>query len=202
MGVFVCRCKDSLGWATELDDFLAKLTDKPDVVHVESLPSACVPEGTAGILRTIREHGLTRVVLASCVCCPLDFICSSCTDQRSRLKSALFNATGISRAMVETCNLRGEVLRLLQEDPGLALDRFQGLIERSIGRAESPQVPADPGSSLQFHHGGHRRFRSHRGPAPYLWLKPGWRCSFLDQLTDLLRPPWFTQTSIVFSDQR
>lgn len=135
IGVFVCRCNDSLGWTGELDNYLAELTEHPHVVHVETIPSACVAEGTAGMLRTIRQYGLTRLVLASCVCCPLDFICSSCTDQRSRLKSALFNATGVSRAMVETCNLRGEVLRLLCDDPKLALQRFKGLIERSLGRA-------------------------------------------------------------------
>jgi NADPH-dependent glutamate synthase beta subunit-like oxidoreductase/NAD-dependent dihydropyrimidine dehydrogenase PreA subunit len=150
IGVFVCRCNDSLGWTTELDDYLAGLEDQPDVLHVEALPSACVAEGTTGILRTIREHGLTRVVLASCVCCPLDFVCSSCTDQRSRLKSALFNATGISRSMVETCNLRGEVLRFLPDDPGLTLDRFQGLIERSIGRARGLKSLPAPARRYNF----------------------------------------------------
>jgi len=37
--------------------------------------------------------------------------------------------------MAETCNLRGEVLSLLHSHPDLALDRFKGLIERSIKRA-------------------------------------------------------------------
>jgi len=134
IGIFVCRCSDSLGWIREFDDYLGQLAGTPSVVHVETVPAACVAEGTAGILRTIRQYGLTRVVLASCVCCPLDFICSSCTDQRSRLKSTLFNATGVSRAMVETCNLRGEVLRILREDPVLAMQRFKGLIQRSLGR--------------------------------------------------------------------
>jgi heterodisulfide reductase subunit A-like polyferredoxin len=87
------------------------------------------------MVRTIREKGITRVVLASCVCCPLNFVCSACTDQKTRLKSALFNGTGISRAMVETCNLRGEVLRLVKTDPALALSGFKGLITRSIDRS-------------------------------------------------------------------
>ncbi len=150
IGVFVCRCYDSLGWSGEFDNYLNELTGQPHVVHVEAMPSACVAEGTAGMLRTIRQHGLTRVVLASCVCCPLDFICSSCTDQRSRLKSALFNATGVSRAMVETCNLRGEVLRLLQDDPGLALDRFKGLIKRSLGRATRLKSLPSPARRYDF----------------------------------------------------
>jgi heterodisulfide reductase subunit A-like polyferredoxin len=75
------------------------------------------------------------VVLASCVCCPHDFVCSACTDQRTRLKTALFRGTGISRAMVETCNLRGEVLRRMKDDPSIAVNDFKGLIGRAINRA-------------------------------------------------------------------
>ena len=83
------------------------------------------------VQNAIREKNLTRVVLASCVCCPLDFNCTACTDQRSRLKDALFNGTGISRAMVETCNVRGEVLRWLEED---------GFVERRSFNTVPPHV--------------------------------------------------------------
>ncbi len=147
MGVFVCRCNDALGWSADLSDYVAGLCEQPHIEHAEVLSSACTPEGSAALIRTIREKGLTRVVLASCVCCPLDFICSACTDQRSRLKHALFSGTGISRAMVETCNLRGEVLRLLKTDPVLAEKRFKGLIERSIHRTfrlKALPAPARP----------------------------------------------------------
>jgi NADPH-dependent glutamate synthase beta subunit-like oxidoreductase/NAD-dependent dihydropyrimidine dehydrogenase PreA subunit len=134
IGIFVCRCNDSLGWKPELDQFVSNLTQNPSVEYTEIVPSACTPDGSASILRTIREKGLTRFVLASCVCCPLDLICSACTDQRTRLKNTLFHGTGINRAMAETCNLRGEVLSLLHSDPDLAVKRFNGLIERSINR--------------------------------------------------------------------
>ena len=147
LGVFVCRCNDALGWSADLSDYVAGLCGQPHIEHAEVLSSACTPEGSAALIRTIREKGLTRVVLASCVCCPLDFICSACTDQRSRLKHALFSGTGISRAMVETCNLRGEVLRLLKTDPALAEMRFKGLIERSIHRTfrlKALPAPARP----------------------------------------------------------
>jgi NADPH-dependent glutamate synthase beta subunit-like oxidoreductase/NAD-dependent dihydropyrimidine dehydrogenase PreA subunit len=147
MGVFVCRCNDALGWSSDLSDYVAGLCEQPHIEHAQVLSSACTPEGSAALIRTIREKGLTRVVLASCVCCPLDFICSACTDQRSRLKHALFSGTGISRAMVETCNLRGEVLRLLKSDPVLAKKRFKGLIARSIHRTfrlKALPAPARP----------------------------------------------------------
>jgi ferredoxin len=147
LGVFVCRCNDALGWSADLSDHVVGLCKQPHIEHAEVLSSACTPEGSAALIRTIREKGLTRVVLASCVCCPLDFICSACTDQRSRLKHALFSGTGISRAMVETCNLRGEVLRLLKSDKALAEKRFKGLIERSIHRTfglKALPAPARP----------------------------------------------------------
>ncbi|MDX9835111.1 MAG: FAD-dependent oxidoreductase, partial [Desulfobulbus sp.] len=127
IGVFVCRCSDSLGWLDGMDDFLAGLgAANPDIIHVEALPAACVREGSLAIIRAVREKAITRMVLASCVCCPLNFACSACTDQRSRLKNSLFHGTGISRSMVETCNLRGEVLRLVEANPQLALERFKG----------------------------------------------------------------------------
>jgi heterodisulfide reductase subunit A-like polyferredoxin len=99
--------------------------------------AACISDGTETIIRTAREKGLTRIVLASCVCCPLNFVCSACTDQRSRLKHSLFHGTGISRSMVETCNLRGEILRLVETNPQLAMKRFKGLLHRSIERVKS-----------------------------------------------------------------
>ncbi|MEJ5349704.1 MAG: FAD-dependent oxidoreductase [Desulfosoma sp.] len=150
IGVFVCRCNDSLGWSEAMTDYVTSLRDRPDIVHAEVLPSACNPEKTRYLVQTIREKGLTRVVLASCVCCPLDFVCSACTDQRSRLKSALFNATGISRAMVETCNLRGEALRFLAQGQDIAFERFKGLLERSIGRTRKLKPMPAPARPYNF----------------------------------------------------
>jgi NADPH-dependent glutamate synthase beta subunit-like oxidoreductase/NAD-dependent dihydropyrimidine dehydrogenase PreA subunit len=150
LGVFVCRCNDAFGWSDGLDAYVNGLMDRPNVQHAEVTASACTPEGSASILRAVREKGLTRLVLASCVCCPLDFVCSACTDQRSRLKDALFKGTGISRAMVETCNVRGEALRFLRNDPSLAADRFTGLIERSIGRARNLKTMPAPARPYNF----------------------------------------------------
>ena len=135
IGVFACRCNDSLGWSVEMTEYVAGLVDLPEVVYSETITSACNPEGVNAILAGVRDHGLTRIVLASCVCCPLNYVCSACTDQRSRLKEGLFTGTGISRSMVQTCNLRGEVLRLTHKDPVLALKKFKGLIDRSISVA-------------------------------------------------------------------
>ena len=150
LGIFICRCNESLGWLEDMNAYTDALKLKADVVHAEIISSACVPEGSSQILRTIREKGITRVVLASCVCCPLNFVCSACTDQKSRLKDALFTGTGVSRSMVETCNLRGEVLRIIRQNASLALNRFTGLIERSIKRAIKLKPLPSPARNYNF----------------------------------------------------
>ncbi|MCL2341288.1 MAG: FAD-dependent oxidoreductase, partial [Proteobacteria bacterium] len=144
IGVFACRCNDSFGWLDAMSEHLASLAAAhADIVHTETLTSACVPEGIQAIIRATREKDITRIVLASCVCCPLNFVCSACTDQRSRLKTGLFHGTGISRSMVETCNLHGEILRLVAAKPEQALQRFKGLLGRSIKRTRAlKQLPA------------------------------------------------------------
>ncbi len=150
VGVFVCRCNDSLGWDPELEKFIYSLAESSGIDYAQSIGSACSPEGAGSILRTIREKGLTRIVLASCVCCPLDFVCSACTDQRSRLKAAIFQGTGITRAMAETCNLRGEALGLLKTDPALAIARFKGLLKRSIRRCTHLKSLPTPARQYNF----------------------------------------------------
>jgi NADPH-dependent glutamate synthase beta subunit-like oxidoreductase/Pyruvate/2-oxoacid:ferredoxin oxidoreductase delta subunit len=135
MGVFACRCNNALGWIPEMDAHLKRLNQSSQIICAEAVPSACISEGITHILNTVRDRQLTRVVLASCVCCPLNFVCSACTDQRSRLKEALFSGTGLSRSMVQTINLRGEVLRHVAKNPDLALSHFAGMLARSIHHA-------------------------------------------------------------------
>ena len=150
VGVFACRCNDAYGWNADMTEYVERLRDQEDIVHAEVMPSACIPEGISHIIRVIRDKGITRVALASCVCCPLDFVCSACTDQRSRLKDTLFKGTGVSRSMVETCNMRGEALLFLRHDENLALERFTGLMERSIQRAKKLKPLPTPPRAYNF----------------------------------------------------
>ncbi|HDP81416.1 MAG TPA: 4Fe-4S dicluster domain-containing protein, partial [Spirochaetes bacterium] len=150
IGVFVCRCNDSLGWTGGMDACLNGLAGIGDIAWAGTVTAACVPDGYQQIIRTVREMGLTRVVLASCVCCSLNLVCSSCTDQRSRLKQALFSATGISRSMVEMVNIRGEALRLVKKSPSLAEERFASLIETSLRRARRLKPLPAPARNYNF----------------------------------------------------
>jgi len=52
--------------------------------------------------------------------------------------------------MVETCNLRGEVLRLQSHDPALAQERFTGLLDRTIQRARRGKPLPMPHRTYNF----------------------------------------------------
>ena len=54
----------------------------------------------------MKKHRLNRVILASCACCPLEFQCISCNDQRNRTRIHLFDKHGLDRSTFEMINLR------------------------------------------------------------------------------------------------
>jgi heterodisulfide reductase subunit A-like polyferredoxin len=52
--------------------------------------------------------------------------------------------------MVQMCNVRGEVLRLLEKDPATAVNLFKGIIMRSVGRARKLKPFPAPVRSYNF----------------------------------------------------
>ncbi len=150
IGIFVCKCNESLGWLPDMDRYAEKLNSFEHVVHAEVMNAACIPEGVSSIVKTVRDKGITRLILGSCVCCPLNFYCSACTDQRSRLKYGLFNATGVTASMVVTRNIRGEALALLKKEPLQAMRKFEGLLERSVKAARNLEPFSSPARNYNF----------------------------------------------------
>jgi heterodisulfide reductase subunit A-like polyferredoxin len=78
----------------------------PEVAHSEMVFSACHPSGSDRIATAVKKHRLNRVILASCACCPLEFQCISCNDQRNRTRIHLFDERGLDRSSFEMINLR------------------------------------------------------------------------------------------------
>ncbi len=118
LGVFLCTCNGTLAPAAVLDRILEMARRVPETVHSQLLVSACHPQGAATIAETVRSQGLNRVILASCACCPLEFQCISCNDQRNRARLHLFDEQGLDRSLFEMVNLRDCLAggRLSQED--------------------------------------------------------------------------------------
>lgn len=106
LGVFLCTCNGTMAPAAVLAQVLELAQKGPEVAHAEMIFSACHPRGSDRIAAAVREHRLTRVILASCACCPLEFQCISCNDQRNRTRIHLFDEHGLDRSSFEMINLR------------------------------------------------------------------------------------------------
>ncbi|MCX5846757.1 MAG: FAD-dependent oxidoreductase [Deltaproteobacteria bacterium] len=105
-GVFTCTCNGTLAPAGVLDRIRDMGRSMPGVAHSELIFSACHPRGSELIADAVRKHKLNRVILASCVCCPLEFQCISCNDQRNRARIHLFDRLGLDRYRFETINIK------------------------------------------------------------------------------------------------
>jgi NADPH-dependent glutamate synthase beta subunit-like oxidoreductase/NAD-dependent dihydropyrimidine dehydrogenase PreA subunit len=106
LGVFLCTCNGTMAPEAVLAQVLELARKGPEVAHAEMVFSACHPRGSDRIAAAVREHRLTRVILASCACCPLEFQCISCNDQRNRTRIHLFDEHGLDRSSFEMINLR------------------------------------------------------------------------------------------------
>ncbi|MFH2126149.1 MAG: 4Fe-4S dicluster domain-containing protein, partial [Pseudomonadota bacterium] len=106
MGLFVCTCNSTMAPPAVLERIMDLAGQVPGVVHRSLVFSACNPRGADQIAAAVREQGLNQVILASCVCCPLNFQCISCNDQRTRARLHLFERLGLERSRFETINLR------------------------------------------------------------------------------------------------
>ena len=106
IGVFTCTCNGTMASAPALERIRRIGQNLPGVAHSELIFSVCHPRGAKQIADAVRKHRLGRVIMASCVCCPLEFQCISCNDQRNRARIHLFSDLGLDRSRFETVNLR------------------------------------------------------------------------------------------------
>ena len=109
LGIFICTCNGTMASERALERIRDIGRKMPGVVHSELVFSACHPRGADQIAAAVRSHKIGRVIMASCVCCPLEFQCISCNDQRNRSRLHLFNRLGLDRSRFETINIRDHV---------------------------------------------------------------------------------------------
>jgi NADPH-dependent glutamate synthase beta subunit-like oxidoreductase/NAD-dependent dihydropyrimidine dehydrogenase PreA subunit len=134
LGVFLCTCNGTMAPSSVLTRILEVATKGPEVTHAEMIFSACHPRGSDRIAAAVRAHRLTRVILASCACCPLEFQCISCNDQRNRTRIHLFDEHGLDRSSFEMINLRDYLsVEDLSEEEMIhrARDLFRGAFIRT-----------------------------------------------------------------------
>lgn len=105
-GFFLCACNGSMAPEGALRGIMGIADAVPSLAHTQMVFSACNPAGADQIAAAVKEKQLSRVIMASCVCCPLNFQCISCNDQRTRARQHLFERLGLDRSRFEMINLR------------------------------------------------------------------------------------------------
>jgi heterodisulfide reductase subunit A len=66
IGVFVCHCGINISQSVDIQQVVDAVKDQKNVVYADDLMYACAPDGQEKIKALVREHGLNRVVVASC----------------------------------------------------------------------------------------------------------------------------------------
>ncbi|MDY6968152.1 MAG: FAD-dependent oxidoreductase [Spirochaetota bacterium] len=106
IGVFICTCNGTMAPPDVLEQIMDMISKIPRVKHSELIFSCCHPKGAERIAKSFNKHRLTRGIVASCVCCPLEFQCNSCNDQRTRARIHLFDTLKLERSQFEMINLK------------------------------------------------------------------------------------------------
>ncbi|HEY5998686.1 MAG TPA: FAD-dependent oxidoreductase, partial [bacterium] len=133
--VVLCTCNDSIHHRELIAPLAEEIVEIPGVVGATVVNSACQREGAEVVAAGIAAGENARVVLAACLCCPLEILCGSCTQQRARAKRNLFAGEGIPPERVETVNLRDEVLNQAGLDRERALRLARRLLRGAVARA-------------------------------------------------------------------
>lgn len=66
IGVYVCECGANISEKVDIDKVIAAVSPLKDVAVVERVKLGCSGDGKEFIKQGIKEHGLTRVVVAAC----------------------------------------------------------------------------------------------------------------------------------------
>jgi NADPH-dependent glutamate synthase beta subunit-like oxidoreductase/NAD-dependent dihydropyrimidine dehydrogenase PreA subunit len=133
--VVLCTCNGSLRHLDLLGPLAEDLAEIPGVVGTTVVNAACQREGAQVLAAGLAGGANARVLLAACLCCPLEILCGSCTHQRARAKRNLFSGEGIPLERVETVNLRDEVLNQAGLEPEGALRLARRALLAGVARA-------------------------------------------------------------------
>ncbi len=124
VGVFVCNCGINIGSVVRVPEVVEFARTLPDVVFAEENLYSCSGDTQARMKDRIREHQLTRVVVASCT---------------PRTHEPLFQATlaeaGLNPHLFEMANIREHCSWTHREHPAEATAKAKDLVEMAVAKA-------------------------------------------------------------------
>jgi len=124
VGVFVCHCGNNIGGVVRVPEVVEYARTLPNVACVEDNLYMCSEEGLSSIREQIAEHGLNRVVVASCT---------------PRTHEPLFREAceeaGLNKYLFEFVNIREHCSWVHMHDPVMATEKAKELVRMGVAKA-------------------------------------------------------------------
>jgi heterodisulfide reductase subunit A len=128
VGVFVCHCGINIGGVVDVPDVVHHAESLPDVVYAERNLYTCSQDTQEKITEKVLEHGLNRVVVASCT---------------PRTHEPLFQDTirqaGLNPHLFELANIREQVSWVHRATPEVATEKAKQLVSMAVAKARRLQ---------------------------------------------------------------
>jgi len=123
IGVYVCHCGLNIAKTVDCEKVAESASLFDDVVVSKDIGYACSEPGQQQIKKDIQEHGLDRVVMASC---------------SPRLHEPTFRqmiqSAGLNPYLLEMANLREQCSWVHMNEPELATQKAADLVKMAISR--------------------------------------------------------------------
>jgi len=128
IGVFLCHCGEELKKSLVISQLMDESRRMREVVHVEEVGLACLPEDLELIKRRIGEQGLNRIVMAGC----------SHREIRKAMEE-MAKGMGFNPYLIEYANIREQCAFVHLDYPKLATEKAMALIRMAVERARRSQ---------------------------------------------------------------
>ena len=128
IGIFICHCGDELKKSLSISELVHGAKELREVVHVEEIGLACLPDDLDLIKRRMGEHGLNRMVIAGC----------SHREIRKAMEE-MAKGMGFNPYLIEYANIREQCAFVHEGNPKLATEKATALMNMAVERARRIQ---------------------------------------------------------------
>lgn len=124
VGVFVCHCGSNIASVVDVERVVQETRKLPEVAFAEHNVYTCADDSQSRIKQKIIEHGLNRVVIASCT---------------PRTHEPIFRDTlrdvGLNPFLLDMANIRDQCSWVHSDQPDRATAKAIDLVRMAVGRA-------------------------------------------------------------------
>jgi heterodisulfide reductase subunit A len=128
IGVFICHCGEALKKSFHMPQLIDGAKALKEVVHVEEVGLACLPDDLDLIKRRVGEQGVNRIVIAGC----------SHREIRQAVEE-MAKGMGFNPYLIEYANIREQCAFVHEGVPDLATEKANALIRMAVERARRIQ---------------------------------------------------------------